>query len=40
MDKIEEFVALDMRRVNIVEGKGFKELMRTLEPGSVLPELL
>lgn len=39
-DKIVEFVALDMRRVNIVEGKGFKELMRTLEPGSVWLEVL
>lgn len=31
-DKIAEFVALDMRPMNIVEGEGFKELMPT-EPG-------
>lgn len=37
-DKIAEFVAFDMRPVNIVEGKGFKELMRTLEPGYTVPK--
>lgn len=37
-DKIAEFVALDMRPVNIVEGDGFKELMRTLEPGYTVPK--
>ncbi|KAK0152134.1 hypothetical protein N1851_006500 [Merluccius polli] len=37
-DKIAEFVGLDMRPVNIVEGEGFKELMRTLEPGYTVPK--
>ncbi len=31
-DKIAEFVVLDIRPVNIVEGEGFKDLMHTLEP--------
>ncbi|KAM3597786.1 uncharacterized protein V6R79_009217 [Siganus canaliculatus] len=38
MEKIAEFVALDMRPVNIVEGDGFKELMRTLEPRYTVPK--
>lgn len=37
-DKIAEFVALDMRPVNIVEGKCFKEWMHTLEPGFTVPK--
>lgn len=37
-DKIAEFVVLDMRLANIVEGIGFKELMHTLEPGSTFPK--
>ncbi|XP_065115787.1 E3 SUMO-protein ligase ZBED1-like [Paramisgurnus dabryanus] len=37
-DKIAEFIALDMRPVNVVEGEGFKELMRTLEPGYTVPK--
>lgn len=37
-DKIVELVALDVRPVNIVEGKGFKELKRTLEPGYTIPK--
>ncbi|XP_053346541.1 zinc finger BED domain-containing protein 4-like [Clarias gariepinus] len=36
-EKIAEFVALDMRPVRIVEGEGFKELLRTLEPGYTVP---
>lgn len=37
-DKIAEFIALDMRPVNVVVGDGFKELMRTLEPGYTVPK--
>ncbi len=37
-DKIAEFVALDMRPVNIVEGEGFKDWMHTLEPGYNVPK--
>ncbi|KAL0151742.1 hypothetical protein M9458_052968 [Cirrhinus mrigala] len=37
-DKIAEFIALDMRPVNVVDGDGFKELMRTLEPGYTVPK--
>lgn len=37
-NKIAEFVALDMRPVHIVEGQGFKELMRALEPGYTVPK--
>ena len=34
-DQIAEFIALDM---NVVDGDGFKELMRTLEPGYTVPK--
>ena len=37
-DKIAEFIALDMRPVNVVDSEGFKELMRTLEPGYTVPK--
>lgn len=37
-DKIAEFIALDMRPVNVIDGEGFKELMRTLEPGYTVPK--
>lgn len=37
-DKIAEFIALDMRPVNVVDGEGFKELMRTPEPGYTVPK--
>ncbi|KAL7397198.1 hypothetical protein ABVT39_018305 [Epinephelus coioides] len=36
-NKIAEFVVLDMRPVHFIEGEGFKELMRTLEPGYTVP---
>lgn len=32
-DSIADFIALDMRHVDITEGAGFKMLMKTLEPG-------
>lgn len=38
MEKIAEFVALDMRLVNVVEGEGFKELMRAPEPRYTAPK--
>ncbi len=37
-DKIIEFLVLDMRPVNIVEGEGLKDLMHTLEPGYTVPK--
>lgn len=36
-DKIADFVALDMRPVNIVSGEGFKSLIQCLEPAYSLP---
>ncbi|KAF3837920.1 hypothetical protein F7725_009688 [Dissostichus mawsoni] len=37
-DKIADFVALDMRPVNIVEGEGFKQMMKFIEPGYTVPK--
>ncbi|XP_060781454.1 zinc finger BED domain-containing protein 4-like [Neoarius graeffei] len=36
-DKIADFIALDMRPVNIISGEGFKNLIEYLEPGYSLP---
>ncbi|XP_022520027.2 zinc finger BED domain-containing protein 4-like [Astyanax mexicanus] len=37
-DAIVEFIALDMRPINVVKGEGFKQLMKKMEPGYVLPK--
>jgi len=37
-DKIADFVALDMRPVNIVGGEGFKRMVEFLEPGYTVPK--
>ena len=33
-----EFVAMDMRPINIIEGEGFKRLVTLLEPGYTIPK--
>ena len=37
-EQIADFVALDMRPVNIVSGEGFKQLVKFLEPGYRVPK--
>lgn len=37
-DSLVTFIAEDMRPINIVEGSGFKRLIKTLEPGYTLPK--
>lgn len=36
-DAIVEFVAMDMRPVNVVEGEGFRKLMKIMEPDYTVP---
>ncbi|XP_020315982.1 zinc finger BED domain-containing protein 1-like [Oncorhynchus kisutch] len=35
---IVDFIALDMRPVNLIEGVGFKDMMKILEPGYTVPK--
>lgn len=38
MDKIADFIELDMRPVNIVSGEGFKQMIQFREPGYSVPK--
>ncbi|KAK1879672.1 Zinc finger BED domain containing protein 4 [Dissostichus eleginoides] len=37
-DAIEDFIAMDMRPIYIVEGEGFRKLMKKMEPGYTVPK--
>ncbi|CAB1313122.1 unnamed protein product [Coregonus sp. 'balchen'] len=37
-DGIVDFISLDMRTVNLIEGAGFKKMMKILEPGYTVPK--
>lgn len=37
-EKIVDFIALDMRPINVVRGDGFKEMFEFLEPGYTIPK--
>ena len=37
-DSVIDFIALDMRPLNMVKGARFRQLMKTLEPGYIVPK--